>query len=534
MGTIYGQQGQQLTCPEEVKTLWVGDLQYWMDENYLHSCFAHTGEVTSVKIIRNKQTGHSEGYGFVEFASHQAAERLLHMYHGAQMPNTEQPFRLNWASFGIGERRTEQTGPEHSIFVGDLAPDVTDYMLQETFRGRYHSVKGAKVVTDVQTGRSKGYGFVRFLDEAERDRAMLEMQGVYCSSRPMRISAATPKKTSGVGGGGAGAGGTQTTGASGMVGLGIGVATVTASYQSIVGGGGAASGVYGSSAGVQAEGDPNNTTIFVGGLDSTVSEDELRTHFQQYGEIGYVKIPYGKGCGFVQFLHRAHAEDALTRLHGTVIGQQAVRLSWGRSPANKQQRSQQQQHWGSSQQQAAADITSGWGMVASPGGAAYYGSGAAGYGTGYEAYGYAVTSGQAGVAQESSGYAYAAVAAASMSHGYGAYGIYQQQGYGDPAVAAAVAAPASGGALVPVAGEVTGGSTPLATASGLVVGHVSSATNSGGAAVSQHTEQKEDESYTAVDVEAMNSSYIAVHEPALIGHHMWIRPQDQPHHSVRA
>lgn len=30
---------------EEVRTLWIGDLQYWVDENYLNSCFAHTGEV---------------------------------------------------------------------------------------------------------------------------------------------------------------------------------------------------------------------------------------------------------------------------------------------------------------------------------------------------------------------------------------------------------------------------------------------------------------------------------------------------------
>lgn len=110
------------------------------------------------------------------------------------MPGTEQTFRLNWASFGIGERRPD-AGPEHSIFVGDLAPDVTDYLLQETFRANYPSVRGAKVVTDPSTGRSKGYGFVKFGDENERNRAMTEMNGVYCSTRPMRISAATPKKT---------------------------------------------------------------------------------------------------------------------------------------------------------------------------------------------------------------------------------------------------------------------------------------------------------------------------------------------------
>ncbi|KAH7434497.1 hypothetical protein KP509_06G020000 [Ceratopteris richardii] len=178
---------------EEVRTLWIGDLKYWMEENYIHSCFAHTNEVVSVKIIRNKLTGLPEGYGFIEFTSHAAAERVLHTYSGTQMPQTEQLFRLNWASFGMGDKRGE-AGPDHSIFVGDLAPDVTDYVLQETFRLRYPSVRGAKVVMDAISQRSKGYGFVRFGDESEKNRAMTEMNGVYCSSRPMRISTATPRK----------------------------------------------------------------------------------------------------------------------------------------------------------------------------------------------------------------------------------------------------------------------------------------------------------------------------------------------------
>lgn len=39
--------------------------------------------------------------------------------------------------------------------------------------------------------------FVRFGDENERSRAITEMNGIYCSTRPMRISIATPKKQSG-------------------------------------------------------------------------------------------------------------------------------------------------------------------------------------------------------------------------------------------------------------------------------------------------------------------------------------------------
>eukprot|EP01018_Ginkgo_biloba_P035496 Gb_20978 [translate_table: standard] len=132
----------------------------------------------------------------MEFMSRPSAEKVLQMYNGTPMPNTEQPFRLNWASFSMGERRSDAS-PDHSIFVGDLASDVTDLVLQETFQSRYPSVKGAKVVTDSNTGRSKGYGFVRFGDENERARAMTEMNGVYCSTRPMRISAATPRKSAG-------------------------------------------------------------------------------------------------------------------------------------------------------------------------------------------------------------------------------------------------------------------------------------------------------------------------------------------------
>ncbi|THF95181.1 hypothetical protein TEA_007091 [Camellia sinensis var. sinensis] len=122
-------------------------------------CFAHTGEVVSATVIRNKQTSQSEGYGFIEFANHPAAERALQTYNGTQMPNIEQNYRLNWASFGTGKKRQDTTH-DYTIFVGDLASDVTDDMLQETFRPHYPSVKGAKVVTDRMTGRTKGYGFV--------------------------------------------------------------------------------------------------------------------------------------------------------------------------------------------------------------------------------------------------------------------------------------------------------------------------------------------------------------------------------------
>ncbi|KAG5613147.1 hypothetical protein H5410_024428 [Solanum commersonii] len=278
----------------ENRTIWVGDLHNWMDEDYLRSCFATTNEVASIKVIRNKQTGFSEGYGFVEFFTHASAEKVLQTYSCMTMPNAEQPFRLNWATFR------------------DLAADVTDTLLHETFSQKYPSVKAAKVVIDANTGRSKGYGFVRFGDDNERSSAMNEMNGVYCSSRPMRIGAATPRKSSGY----------------------------PQQYSSQ---GGYSNG--GPAQGSQPDADSTNTTIFVGGLDPNVSDEDLRQPFAQYGEIVSVKIPVGKGCGFVQFANRNDAEEALQKLNGTAIGKQTVRLSWGRNPANKQSRSDFGNQW---------------------------------------------------------------------------------------------------------------------------------------------------------------------------------------------
>ncbi|KAI7758302.1 hypothetical protein M8C21_014664 [Ambrosia artemisiifolia] len=296
---------------QQQSTVGVRNLIPYVQDRQISLCTLNV-QVQSIKIIRNKQTGQSERYGFIEFLSHSSAEKAIQSYNGSIMPNTDQVFRLNWASFSTGDKRGD-TGSDLSIFVGDLAPDVTDSILLETFANRYPSVKGAKVVVDTNTMCSKGYGFVRFSDESERSRAMTEMNGQYCSSRPMRIGVATPKKPSGQ----------QQYGQQQF------------SSQAVILAGG--NGSYGAmSQNSQSDEDSSNTTIFVGGLDSEVNEEDLRQTFIQCGEILSIKIPVGKGCGFVRFANRSSAEDAIQNMHGTVIGKQTVRISWGKTPAGRQ------------------------------------------------------------------------------------------------------------------------------------------------------------------------------------------------------
>lgn len=288
-------------------TLWMGELEPWIDENFVRQVWYNMGENVNVKMIRDKFSGSNAGYCFIDFQSTAAAAKALQL-NGQIIPGTNRPFKVNWASGGGISDRQDDRGPEFSIFVGDLGPEVNEYALSSLFQQRYPSCKSAKIMTDPATGMSRGYGFVRFGDEMDQQRAMAEMQGTYCGNRPMRISTATPKNKSQQ------MGGPQQMG---MYGMGM-----------------PQMGYYGAPQPMNQFTDPNNTTVFVGGLSGYITEEELRGFFQGFGEITYVKIPPGKGCGFVQFVQRHAAEMAINQMQGYPIGNSRVRLSWGRSQNN--------------------------------------------------------------------------------------------------------------------------------------------------------------------------------------------------------
>ncbi|CAI6013819.1 hypothetical protein V2G26_015680 [Clonostachys chloroleuca] len=311
--------------PDSPKTtLWMGELEPWMDENFIKGVFlSSAAESVNVKVIRDKNSGNA-GYCFVEFPNPDSANKALAL-NGTPVPNSSRQFKLNWASGGGLVDRREDRGPEYSIFVGDLGPEVNEYVLVSLFQARFPSCKSAKIMTDAMSGQSRGYGFVRFSDENDQQRALVEMQGVYCGNRPMRISTATPKNRNNHHGFAHGHHGGNPMMGGGMP-------------QPQMWNGGMQQGFgysnYNPSTQMNQFTDPNNTTVFVGGLSGYVTEDELRSFFQGFGEITYVKIPPGKGCGFVQFVHRHAAEMAINQMQGYPIGNSRVRLSWGRSQNN--------------------------------------------------------------------------------------------------------------------------------------------------------------------------------------------------------
>ncbi|MBS1855134.1 MAG: RNA-binding protein [Acidobacteria bacterium] len=92
-----------------------------------------------------------------------------------------------------------------NIFVGNLDFAATDSELRSMFE-RFGSVDRVNMVTDRDTGRSRGFAFVEMSDAGSADQAIAGLNGKELNGRAMVVNEARPKTSSG-GGGGRGFGG---------------------------------------------------------------------------------------------------------------------------------------------------------------------------------------------------------------------------------------------------------------------------------------------------------------------------------------
>jgi cold-inducible RNA-binding protein len=93
------------------------------------------------------------------------------------------------------------------LYVGNLSFSVDSDQLANIF-AEFGAVESANVITDRETGRSKGFAFVEMAAEAEAQTAIEKLNGAELSGRAMNVSEAKPqeKRTGGGGRGGFGGG----------------------------------------------------------------------------------------------------------------------------------------------------------------------------------------------------------------------------------------------------------------------------------------------------------------------------------------
>src|SRR5438270_11656503 len=92
-----------------------------------------------------------------------------------------------------------------NIYVGNLVWDATHDDLLELF-GKYGKVSRAQVISDRETGRSRGFGFVEMENDAEAQKAIEELNNFNHKGRALTVNEAKPREERGPGGGGGGRG----------------------------------------------------------------------------------------------------------------------------------------------------------------------------------------------------------------------------------------------------------------------------------------------------------------------------------------
>jgi len=92
-----------------------------------------------------------------------------------------------------------------NIYVGNLPFSTTDDELQDLF-SQFGEVRRAQIITDRESGRSRGFGFVEMDDDEAAQEAMAALNAQQYGGRSLTVNEARPKNDRGGGGGGGGGG----------------------------------------------------------------------------------------------------------------------------------------------------------------------------------------------------------------------------------------------------------------------------------------------------------------------------------------
>eukprot|EP01130_Rhizamoeba_saxonica_P016278 TRINITY_DN7493_c0_g1_i1.p1 TRINITY_DN7493_c0_g1~~TRINITY_DN7493_c0_g1_i1.p1 ORF type:complete len:542 (+),score=128.34 TRINITY_DN7493_c0_g1_i1:163-1788(+) len=290
--------------------LYVGNLDPRVTTDLLWEIFGVAGKIANVKIIYDKETGAPQGYGFVDFFDRETAEIALSQLNGCKI--MEREVKVNWATSGS---KREDTSNHFHVFVGDLSSEVNDSVLMEAFAKNFPSISDARVKWDHSTNKSRGYGFVAFRKKEDAERAIREMNGYVIGSRAVRINWANKKQPDQNP-----RNNNNNNYPPGFVPMGqvghVGNAPENADQVSIN---------Y-----LMGQTSPGNTNVYIGNVNTSVTEDMIRDRFKDFGPIANIKMSTDKGYAFVRYHDQESAARSIHEMNGKNLGLQTIKCSWGR------------------------------------------------------------------------------------------------------------------------------------------------------------------------------------------------------------
>ncbi|KAI1397043.1 hypothetical protein F4819DRAFT_499806 [Hypoxylon fuscum] len=294
-------------APEPNKrALYVGGLDPRVTEDVLRQIFETTGHVQNVKIIPDKnQKGYN--YGFVEYDDPGSAERAMQTLNGRRVHQAE--IRVNWA-YQSNTTNKEDTSSHFHIFVGDLSNEVNDEVLLQAFSA-FGTISEARVMWDMKTGRSRGYGFVAFRDRQDAEKALSSMDGEWLGSRAIRCNWANQK------------GQPSMAQQQAMQAMGM---TPTTPYGHH----------HFPTHGIQSfdmivnQTPAWQTTCYVGNLTPYTTQNDVVPLFQNFGYVTESRFQADRGFAFIKMDTHENAAMAICQLNGYNVNGRPLKCSWGK------------------------------------------------------------------------------------------------------------------------------------------------------------------------------------------------------------
>ncbi|GKT73377.1 RNA recognition domain-containing protein [Colletotrichum tofieldiae] len=304
--------GRRAAPEPNKRALYVGGLDQRVTEDVLRQIFETTGHVQNVKIIPDKnltvyRQAKGYNYGFVEYDDPGAAERAMQTLNGRRVHQSE--IRVNWA-YQSNTSSKEDTSNHFHIFVGDLSNEVNDEVLTQAFSA-FGSVSEARVMWDMKTGRSRGYGFVAFRDRPDAEKALSSMDGEWLGSRAIRCNWANQK------------GQPSIAQQQAMQAMGLTPTTPFGHHQF------PAHGVASYEV-VLAQTPSWQTTCYVGNLTPYTTPNDVVPLFQNFGYVVESRFQADRGFAFIKMDSHESAAMAICQMNGYNVNGRPLKCSWGK------------------------------------------------------------------------------------------------------------------------------------------------------------------------------------------------------------
>ncbi len=172
------------------KKIYVGNLSSDTTERDLTNLFEQVGRVVSVRIMTDRDTGRSKGFGFIEMGSEDAEKAI------SQLNQTA----LNGRTLSVTEARprpepsAERGLPTVRLFVGNLPYNATAAELKECFSS-VGPVSAVSLPVERESGRPRGFAFVEFPDRAHAQEAVRRFHNQPFKGRALVVNEARARES---------------------------------------------------------------------------------------------------------------------------------------------------------------------------------------------------------------------------------------------------------------------------------------------------------------------------------------------------